>query len=222
MRNRSVSADPMLFERIPERRASLPPQRSPQLSRGPSGMLFPDLPVSEFDIVYADPPWDYKGQLQHAGEGSCDTGGAIRHYGTVTLDDLKRLPVDRIAAGNSLLFLWATNPHLDQAIDLGKSWGFKWATVAFVWDKVRVNPGFYTMSQCELCLVFKKGKIPRPRGARNIRQFVSEKRKAHSQKPEEVRRRIECMFPDLRKIELFARGPAPRNWASWGSEAGGA
>ena len=183
------------------------------------GRPFPDLPASTFDIVYADPPWDYKGQLQHAGEGSSDTGGAVRHYGTVTLDRLGELEVGRIAARNSLLFLWATNPHLDQAIDLGKAWGFQWATVAFVWDKMRVNPGFYTMSQCELCLVFKKGKIPAPRGARNVRQFVSEKRGAHSRKPDEVRRRIERMFPDLRKIELFARGSASGGWAAWGLEA---
>ena len=216
MRNRGASTDALLFDRMPEQGPISP------LQRHSSGQLFPDLPVSEFDVIYADPPWDYKGQLQHAGEGSCDTGGAIRHYGTVTLDNLKRLRVGRIAAANSLLFLWATNPHLDQAIDLGKSWGFKWATVAFVWDKVRVNPGFYTMSQCELCLVFKKGKIPRPRGARNVRQFLREKRGAHSRKPEEARRRIEKMFPESRKIELFARGPAPENWTCWGSEAGGA
>ena len=182
---------------------------------------FPALPASRFDIVYADPPWDYKGQLQHAGPGSSDTGGAVRHYGTVTLDELKKLRVDGIAAENSLLFLWATNPHLDQAIDLGKSWGFKWATVAFVWDKVRVNPGFYTMSQCELCLVMKKGKIPEPRGARNVRQLVTEKRGAHSRKPDEVRRRIDAMFADLRKIELFARGPVS-GWTTWGLEADGA
>ena len=53
------------------------------------GMPFPPLPLGQFDIIYADPPWDYKGQLQHAGEGSQDTGGAVRHYPTVTLDDLK-------------------------------------------------------------------------------------------------------------------------------------
>ena len=121
------------------------------------GTLFPPLPPGPFDIIYADPPWDYKGQLQHAGEGSGDTGGAARHYPTVTLDDLKTLSVQSMAARDCLLFMWATNPHLDQAIDLGKAWGFAWATVAFVWDKERVNPGFYTMSQCELCLVFKRG-----------------------------------------------------------------
>ena len=102
--------------------------------------LFPPLPSRRFQILYADPPWDYKGQLQHAGAGSRDTGGAIRHYPTVTLDALKGLSVSAIADDASLLFLWATNPHLDQAIELGKAWGFRWATVAFVWDKVRVNP----------------------------------------------------------------------------------
>ncbi len=179
---------------------------------------FPPLPTGVFDIIYADPPWDYRGQLQHAGPGSGDTGGAVRHYPTVTLDDLRKLDVPGIAADDSLLFMWATSPHLDQAIDLGKAWGFAWATVAFVWDKERVNPGFYTLSQCELCLVFKRGAIPQPRGARNVRQFVSAPRGPHSAKPEEVRNRIERMFPHQRKIELFARSRAA-GWDSWGLTA---
>ena len=145
-------------------------------------MVFPELPKQVFEIVYADPPWDYKGQLQHAGPGSGDSGGAVRHYPTVTLEDLKTLPVARIAAQDSLLFLWATNPHLDQAIDLGKAWGFDWATVAFVWDKRKTNPGFYTLSQCELCL-----KLPQPRGARNIRQLVSAERGLFKRVPRQDR-----------------------------------
>lgn len=149
--------------------------------------------------------------------GSGDTGGAVRHYPTVKLADLKQLGVPRIAAEDCLLFLWTTNPHLDQAVELGKAWGFNWATVAFVWDKERVNPGFYTLSQCELCLVFKKGRIPTPRGARNVRQMVRSKRGVHSEKPEEVRRRIEAMFPTQSKIELFARREA-EGWSSWGLE----
>ena len=183
---------------------------------------FPPLPrlVGEerYGIVYADPPWDYKGQLQHTGPGSGDSGGAVRHYPTVPLSDLKELNVGSISADNSLLFMWATSPHLDQAIDLGKAWGFAWATVAFVWDKQRVNPGFYTMSQCELCLVFKRGRIPTPRGARNVRQLVSERRAEHSRKPVEVRRRIEEMFPRQRKIELFARDADVDGWDTWGAD----
>ena len=178
---------------------------------------FPPLPDRRYAVIYADPPWDYKGQLQHAGPDSGDTGGAIRHYSTMTSADLAGLPVLDIAEDDCLLFLWATSPHLDQAISLGKAWGFEWATVAFVWDKRRVNPGFYTMSQCELCLVFKRGKIPQPRGARNVRQLVSEPRGPHSVKPDEVRRRIERMFPEQAKIELFARAPVP-GWDTWGDE----
>ena len=195
----------------------------PSLVPGPCfhAREFPPLPRRRYEIVYADPPWDYKGQLQHAGPGSADTGGAVRHYPTVVLADLKKLDVGGIAAENSLLFLWATNPHLDQAIDLGKAWGFAWATVAFVWDKGRVNPGFYTMSQCELCLVFKRGKIPRPRGRRNVRQLVCAERGPHSAKPEEVRRRIDAMFPSQSRIELFARRRVS-GWDSWGLEYSGA
>ena len=116
-----------------------------------------------------------------------------------------------------LLFMWATSPHLDQAIELLKAWGFSWATVGFVWDKQKVNPGFYTMSQVELCLIGKRGKIPKPRGARNIRQLVSEMRGKHSAKPAEVRKRIEEMFPEQNKIELFAR-EAPEGWDVHGNE----
>jgi len=173
--------------------------------------------MDKFEIIYADPPWNYKGQRQHAGSGNADTGGAALHYPTVTLTDLKRLDVASMAADDCLLFLWVTNPHLDQGVDLMRAWGFKWATVGFAWDKQRVNPGFYTMSQVELCVIGKRGKIPQPRGRRNVRQLVSSMRRAHSQKPDEVRERIEQMFPTQSKLELFARQRVD-GWSAWGNE----
>jgi N6-adenosine-specific RNA methylase IME4 len=173
-----------------------------------------------FEILYADPPWDYKGQTQHGGKGVSDTGGAEKHYPTMTLSQLMDLDVPSITADNALLFLWSSSPHLDQAIVLLKAWRFSWATVGFVWDKQRVNPGFYTMSQCELCLIGKRGKIPTPRGARNVRQFVSVLRGEHSEKPAEVRERIEAMFPTQTKIELFARTRTP-GWEVFGNEVEG-
>ncbi len=130
---------------------------------------------------------------------------------------MKTWDVASISEENCLLFMWSSSPHLDQAIQLGKAWGFQWATVAFVWDKQRPNPGFYTMSQCELCLVFRRGKIPQPRGARNMRQLVQVKRTRHSEKPDVVRERIEKMFPQQRKIELFAR-KRYQGWDAWGLE----
>ena len=174
---------------------------------------------NKYQIIYCDPPWDYKGQKQHNGKGKKTTGGASSHYSTMKLKELKLLKpmISDWADDNCLIFMWTSSPHLDQAIDLMKSWGFSYATIAFIWDKVRINPGFYTMSQCEICLVGKKGKIPQPRGARNIKQFLSFEREKHSKKPNEIRRRIEKMFPSQNKIELFAR-EKHLGWDCWGNE----
>lgn len=168
-----------------------------------------------YEIIYADPPWDYKGQHQ-TGKDKKSSGAAETHYPTMTLNEMIE-QIEIPAADNSLLFMWTSSPHLDQAIKLGEGWGFKYATVAFIWDKQKVNPGFYTMSQCELCLVFKRGKIPTPRGARNIRQFISEERREHSRKPDEVRNRIEQMFPSQSKFEMFAR-TKPKGWDVFGNQ----
>jgi N6-adenosine-specific RNA methylase IME4 len=88
--------------------------------------------VKKYQIVYADPPWDYKGQLQHTGQGGKDSGGATKHYGCMKLADLKKLDVPSLCDDDCLMFMWATSPHLDQAIELLKAWGFSWATVGFV------------------------------------------------------------------------------------------
>lgn len=175
-----------------------------------------------YDIVYLDPPWDYKGQLQHSKPGQGDTGGAVRHYPTIPLSRMKEFPMQQIINKDALVFMWVTSPHLDQGIDLLKSWGLKYATVGFVWNKMKVNPGFYTMSQCEMCLIAKNkgGKIPRPRGARNVRQYVEFPREKHSKKPDEVRERIEKMFPAQSKVELFARQQY-EGWDAWGNEVTG-
>jgi len=113
--------------------------------------------------------------------------------------------------------MWTTSPHLVHAIELGNAWGFEYRTVAFVWDKMVHNPGKYTLSNCELCLVFKRGRIPTPRGARNIQQLIRVPRGKHSEKPVEVLHAIEKMFPFQQRIELFARKKLP-GWEAWGLE----
>lgn len=176
--------------------------------------------MPKYQVIYTDPPWDYKGQTQHNGKGGVKTGGALTHYPTMTLKQLKELkPMieDLADPDNCLMFMWTSSPHLDQAIELLKAWGFEWATIAFVWDKIKVNPGYYTMSQCEIVILGKIGKIPEPRGARNIRQFLSEERTRHSAKPHEIRKRIEQMFPTQKKIEMFAREKC-EGWDCWGNE----
>jgi N6-adenosine-specific RNA methylase IME4 len=171
-----------------------------------------------YDILYADPPWDYDGRTQH--NGMSDTGSAISHYTTMTLTDMKKMDLKSICKKDCLLFMWSSSPHLPLAIDLMKAWGFEYKTIAFVWDKGRVNPGYYTMSQCEICIVGKRGTIPSPRGARNIKQFLSEVRGRHSAKPAEIRTRITQMFPTQKKLELFSREKI-EGWDCFGNEVQG-
>jgi N6-adenosine-specific RNA methylase IME4 len=187
--------------------------------------LYPKLPNDKFDIIYADPPWHYNGKLQFDKSSKSKekidlnkkifVSTAAFKYPTLKLNELKKLEVKNISKKDCILFMWTTNPHLEQALELGKAWGFEYRTVAFVWNKMVHNPGQYNLSYCELCLLFKSGKIPNPRGARNIKQLINVKRKSHSEKPIEVLNSINQMFPKQKKIELFARN-RNKGWSAWG------
>lgn len=170
---------------------------------------------SKYSVIYSDPPWDYDGRTQHT------SGTAVKsaqyHYNTMTLQQLKELKVQDKTEKDCILFLWTSSPHLEQALELMKAWGFDYKTIAFVWDKQKTNPGYYTLSQVEICLVGKKGKLPTPRGSRKERQFLSEMRGVHSKKPDEIRKRIERMFPTQKKLEMFARQTSD-GWDVWGNE----
>ena len=168
----------------------------------------------KYNIIYLDPPWKYGG-----------TGGekwkpADNYYDTMSLEDLIAMKpeIDKISDDDAcLMFMWCCGPTMDDAITLGKSWGFEYITVAFVWNKQRANVGNYTMSSCEFVLLFKKGKIPEDR-VRNpgTLQFLSCPIGRHSQKPHIIRERINSLFPKSSKIELFSRCICD-GWDSWGN-----
>ena len=196
----------------------------------PLDTVFPPLPGETYDVIYADPPWDYGGKMQYdktsiktlnvGFEKNVFISAANFKYPTLKLRELKELAVSSIAADDSLLFLWTTGPQFANAIELGTAWGFDYKTVAFVWDKQVHNPGRYTLSQTEFVLAFKRGRFPSPRGARNVRQLVSVHRGEHSEKPQQVIEGITRMFPQQRKIELFARKNYA-GWDNWGLEIPG-
>jgi N6-adenosine-specific RNA methylase IME4 len=171
---------------------------------------------NKYQIIYADPPWKY------GGNGGTKWSPAETYYPTMSFNELKAMKNDiqNIADKDCLLFMWVVSAELDKCIEVGKSWGFEYITVAFVWHKRRANVGNYTMSGCELCLLFKKkkGKIPADR-VRNpgVKQFYEEKVSYHSHKPVEFAKRINDMYPISKKIELFARDEKP-GFDCWGNE----
>ena len=174
-----------------------------------------------FNIIVADPPWDYGGSSCLA-DKSCFSKGKGQHYSTAkstTFYDLKPY-LDKITDKDSLLFMWCSGATLNEAINLMNAWGYEYKTTAFVWDKEVGVPGFYTYSSCEFVLVGKKGKIPRPYKQSGEHQYLRTKKGKHSQKPEEVQDRIERMFQGHKFLELFARRHRT-NWTCLGNELSG-
>ena len=171
-----------------------------------------------FDIILADPPWRFSAWSKK-GNGK----GAERHYSTMTLEELRALPVRGLAADNCALFLWATWPTIYRDVPgLLESWGFEYRTCAFTW--VKSNPksggfftglGYYTRANTEPCLLAIKGKMPV--AAHDIHQVIYSPVRAHSQKPEEQYTRIERLYPGKQYLELFARQRRP-GWAAWGNQ----
>lgn len=160
----------------------------------------------KYDIIYADPPWQYKVWSR---KGSVST--AENHYTTQTIGFLKSMDVECLSKPNCALFMWATFPCLLEALELGKAWGFVYKTVAFTWVKTNINNGkpflgmgYYTRANAEIVLLFLKGK-PLTRMAKNVSQVLIAPRGRHSEKPNEIRNRILRLFGNLPRLELFAR-----------------
>jgi len=174
---------------------------------------FPD---RNYQIIYADPAWRYADQKNN----DPSMGGIT--YPTMSIDEICAIPVNEIADKNAALFMWATMPMLQEALQVIKAWGFKYTTCAFTW--VKLNPsgngiysglGHWTNGNAELCLFAKKG-APK-RLAKNVKQIVMSPRGRHSAKPPEVRDRIVELIGDLPRIELFARQKV-EGWDYWGNE----
>ena len=171
-----------------------------------------------FPVIYADPPWPWSG---HLGSGM---SRADHHFGLSTLDEIKSLPVASLAADDSALLLWCTGPHIaiGSHVEVIRAWGFKPSTIAFVWVKqnrsdgrVRTRgQGCWTTANAEVCFIATKGSPTRL--AFDVHQVVLAPVGQHSEKPEEVRRRIEGLFPGP-YLELYGRKPVP-NWTVWGNE----
>lgn len=176
-----------------------------------------ELPTGPFGVILADPPWAFK---TFSGKTGTPHRGAHDHYGTVATDSLTQIPVASVAAKDCALFMWTVDSHLEEAIALGKAWGFGFKTIAFVWQKMTprgrpaIGMGYWTRKQAEVCLLFTRGK-PR-RLDKGVRQMINEPKREHSRKPTVQYERIQRLVAGP-YLELFARQERP-GWTVWGNE----
>jgi N6-adenosine-specific RNA methylase IME4 len=174
----------------------------------------------KYKIIYADPPWSYSDK--RGGDKGKSHGGATAHYGTMSINDIKALDIKSIADDDCMLFIWVTFPLLQEGLDTIKAWGFKFKTLGFSWIKTNKKSGtpffgigWYTKSNCEVCLIATKGKPFKV--SNKVSSVLIEPIDGHSRKPNEARKRIVEFAGDVPRIELFCR-ESPEGWDTWGNE----
>jgi N6-adenosine-specific RNA methylase IME4 len=177
------------------------------------------LPRGQWPLIYADPAQRYE-------EISDTAGRAIEwQYETLSLEQLCALPVRDIVAPSAVLLFWTPATLQFQAPVILEAWGGFRIRSEIVWVKTggpglhAIGPGTYVRYEHEHLLIATRGDIPTPPENARPPSVLYAPRREHSRKPDKAYQIIEQMYPELPKIELFARGAARPGWAVWGNEA---
>jgi N6-adenosine-specific RNA methylase IME4 len=167
--------------------------------------------LGRFPILYVDPPWRY----EHI---ETESRAIENQYPTMALEEICALSVGkRLATDDAVLFLWATSPKLAEAMHVLDAWAFTYRT-CMVWVKDKIGMGYYARQKHELLLIATRGEPPTPMPSDRPSSVVESPRGKHSEKPAIFYELIERMYPELARVELFARR-ARDGWARWGNEA---
>lgn len=163
------------------------------------------IPQGTFNVILADPPWQYDLQKR---------GSTLGHYQDLSVNEICNLKPS--SSEDAILFLWATNPKLPEALQVMQAWGFIYKT-NLVWVKDKIGTGYYFRGQHELLLVGVKGSIGVPEEQNRPSSVLNSARQEHSKKPTEVYELIEKMYPNRQYLEFYARNQR-EGWTSWGNE----
>lgn len=171
-----------------------------------------------YATLLIDPPWRFANRTGKV----APEHRRLSRYGTMSQDDLRRLPIPDLVAANSHLYLWCPNALLAEGLDLMRAWGFQYKT-NIVWFKVRKDGeadgrgvGFYFRNVTELVLFGVRGRMRTLSPGRRQTNLLRTRKREHSKKPYELYDIIRACSPGP-YLELFARERAP-GWESWGDE----
>ncbi len=163
-----------------------------------------------YGVIYVDPPW------RHEPYSTGMDCAADNHYPTMTLAELKALPVP--AAKNCLLWLWFPRAQITNAVRLAETWGFAIKTVGGS-DKKKVGTGYWLRDNLEFYLLATKGRVPARALGKQVPALIRAPSGGHSEKPEIFRQRLAELYPNVPKLEMFARGDPIPGWDRVGNEA---
>jgi len=153
--------------------------------------------MKRYKIIYADPPWPFKVRSKTnfvSGYAGAAPSHAQRPYPIMEIKELMAMPIESLASEDCALFMWVVAMYIPDALAIAKAWGFKYKTVAFVWEKningkPKPNPGMYTMQSTEFCFLFTKGAMTKYFKSRKVKQLIQAEKRGHSVKPDETANR---------------------------------
>lgn len=180
--------------------------------------------MKKYKVIYADPPWHYGSKSAVNNSKGSEIKPLSVQYTTTKTKDLAMMDVGSLSDDDCALFMWVTDSHLPDALQLIEAWGFKYKTIAFNWVKTTSKGNYcknvapWTMKSSEVCILATKGAMSKYKIANNIESLVIAERTKHSRKPKEVMRRIESLFGDVPRLEMFARDSS-EGWDVFGNEA---
>jgi N6-adenosine-specific RNA methylase IME4 len=165
-----------------------------------------------FSVILADPPWSYDDQKPFAAASNSFSTLGLEEIVKIWKDDLD---MENYLTPDAVLFLWATAPNRPAAHKFIEATGFQYKT-EFIWLKPRTVFGAYSHCAHENLLIATRGSltpVKKPRSTFEGKPWA----RLHSAKPDVAYEIIEQMYPDLLKLELFARRYRA-GWKSWGNE----
>jgi N6-adenosine-specific RNA methylase IME4 len=165
-----------------------------------------ELPSKRYTIILADPPWP----LDQSAPPSAQDKPPF-----MTEAQLTALDVASVAADEAVLFMWTSHGMLDVALRVMDAWGFIYRA-EWVWIKDKPGTGDYALNMHEICLIGSRGDLPAPERKYRPLSILERPRSKNPEKPkDEIRRRIEDMYPSIQHIELFGTGTPSKGWDRW-------
>lgn len=186
-------------------------------------MIITDKSISEkngekYSTILADPPWRFKNRTGKMAPEHV----RLKRYHTMSFEEIRNLPISELLEENAHCYLWIPNALLMEGLKVMEAWGFTYKA-NLIWYKIRKDGGpdgrgvgFYFRNVTEMILFGVKGKMRTLQPGRTQVNIISQRKREHSRKPDELYDIIEQCSPGP-YLELFARYERP-GWSQWGDE----
>lgn len=170
-----------------------------------------EFPTGKYATVVIDPPWHMEKIKRRVAPNQVGFD-----YKTMTIEQIRELPIPSILTDDSFVFMWTTQKYLPYSWSILEWWGLKYR-FCMVWYK---NGGFQPFNcpqfNCEFVVVGAKGN-PQFISQKKFNTVFYAKRQGHSVKPEEFYSLLRRVTPEPR-IDIFNRRHIS-GFDGWGDES---